>query len=438
MISRRTALGAAAAAGPLAHATGAAAALAEDHPFSEAAILADLQALDAVAHLRSGDVGELAIAERTEARLRAAGFAITRQSVRVPFFAARRTELAWEGGSVEVFAQYPVVPTGSQGRAGPLKLWRDATDTAAIAGAVALVMLPKGRHSQLQAQPIWSYVQGALAGRPAALVLITDGPTGETIILNAPYDGAVSDIPIAVLGPKPGKAAIAAARAGGAQARLILDGETGTRESYNISAKIDRRSKILAVSTPRSGWTPAVAERGPGYAAFMAFAAWAPKALPEYSLSFVSTTAHEFDNAGGLQFINSPLAPNPDHTALWVHFGAGFAGRAHHDFSNYDPAPLPGVDDFRFLSGSDVLVPALRAAFKGQPGLEAAYPASVVAFGELKEVVDHGYSPAFGFAGAHLRHHIMTDRLSMTDPAWIRAAATASRDVVLQTLRGNR
>jgi hypothetical protein len=407
-------------------------------PFSEAAILTHLQALDAQPHLRSGSLGDLAILVRTQDLLENAGFTTQQKRVDSPFFEARRSVVRLGDTEIEVFPQHPVITTGSQGLTAPLRLWQDTRDTAALRDAIGVVMLPHRRHSRLLDPPSRGPLDAALAGRPRALILITQGPSGETLILNAPADSKpYARIPLCVLGPVPGRDLIAAAREG-ASATLILDGETGTRPGANLIATLTRpdpAAPLLVVSTPRTAWTPALAERGPGYASFLAFAAWAPRALPRHNLLFLSTTAHEYDNAGGLAFLTGPDAPDPARLALWVHFGAGFAGRAHHDLGGGRLLPLPAVDDQRYLMGSDALLPVLRKAFAGQPGLEQPYPASAGAVGELQEIFSHGYSPAFGLFGGHLRHHAMTDRLSMTDPVWIRAAALSARQVVESALR---
>lgn len=408
----------------------------EDAPFSIEAIKADLLALDNVEHLRSGDAGERAISERTSARLEAAGYDIARQPFEVPYFSAKTSALRWEGGGAEVFAQHVVTQTGPAGVAGPMRLWRLGDDPARLAGAIALVLLPNARHSQLIAKPSGESLDAALAGKPAAVVLITNGPTGETIMLNAPYTARYAPIPIAVLGPKHGAAAIEAARADG-EGRLILDGESGRRASHNLIARRAGAGKTLVVSTPRTAWTPAVAERGPGYAAFLAIAAWAADALPERDLLFVQTTAHEFDNAGGLHFLESDLAPKPRDVFLWLHLGAGFAGRAHHEFGGFAVSPLAAVDPQRFLIGADDLIPVLTREFAGQPGLENPYPESRGAVGELAEVLAKGYKPAFGMLAAHMRHHLMSDRIDMTDPDWVRMAAIAARNVIRARARDN-
>lgn len=409
----------------------------EDAPFSIKAIKADLLVLDAVEHLRSGDRGDLAIAARTAERLIASGYDVAEQRFDVPYFTAKTSALRWEGGEAEVFSQHIVTPTGPAGVAGPLRLWRLGDDPARLAGAIALVLLPNARHSQLIATPSRESLDAALSGKPAAVVLITNGPTGETILLNAPYAAPYAPVPIAVLGPKPGAAAIEAARLG-ADGRLVLDGESGRRPSHNLIARRAGAGKSLVVSTPRTAWTPAVAERGPGFAAFLAIAAWATGALPGRDLLFVQTTAHEFDNAGGLHFLDSDLAPKPEDVFLWLHLGAGFAGRAHHDFGGFAVSPLSAVDAQRFLIGSDDLIPLLTREFAGQPGLENPYPESRGAVGELAEVYAKGYKPAFGMLAAHMRHHLMSDRIAMTDPEWVRMAAIAARNVIRAKAEGFR
>lgn len=407
-------------------------------PFAIETIAADLAFLDGQAHLRTGGAGELALAARLADRLEAAGFDLSRQALRAPFFEPRRSALALDSGEVEISPQFIVTQTGPDGIEAPLHFWRLGDDAQLLKDKIAIVMLAPGRHSQLLAPPSKTSLEAALAGAPAAIVLITEGVTGETIILNAPFDKPVAAIPIAVLGPKPGSAVIAAAKEG-KRARLIIDGEAGWRDSFNLIGRIHRAgARHVVISTPRTGWTPAVAERGPGIAAWRALAAWAPQGLRQHSLTFISTAAHEFDNAGGLQFLTSADCPSPRKTALWLHLGAGFAGRDLHVLPNYLTVPLPSVDAQRFLVGSEEILPILRAAFAGQPGLEAPYPASAGGAGELVEVLHAGYRPAFGLLGGHWRHHMMSDRLAMTDPSWVRAAALAAKSAAEQILNTDR
>lgn len=350
-----------------------------------------------------------------------------------PSFQTRQALLRWEGGEIEVEPQPPTRATGRRGVAGPLRLWRDESDTDTMTGAIALVMLAHARHSTLRAAPIAAAMARVADAGAVGLVFVTNGPTGETILLNAPL-AQPARLPIAVLGPKPGAAAIAVARDGRAGV-LIIDGAARTVRSPNIWGSIDRSGPYVVISTPRTAWTAALAERGPGFAAFNALAAWAPAALPNHSLLFVSTTAHEYENAGSHAFLDHH-APAPDRVALWLHLGAGFAARDFHEIGAYRLAPLPSPDPQRFLIATGSLVPMLRECFAGQPGLESAYPANMGAAGELAEVLQRGYAPAIGLFGAHRFHHIAGDRIDKTDPAWIDAVIRSLKTALTRALAG--
>lgn len=428
MITRRTILGAT----PAALAAPASAVVPDDN-----VVIAEcLGLLDQQADLRTGGDGDAAVSAHVRATLRAAGFRVNEQRVTAPRFSVRRSQLAWEGGDVTVTPQAPVRPTGPAGVQGPLRLWRDSSDTPRMGGAIAVVMLPYARHSQLMSEPIRSILVDVVSAGPVGIVLVTDGPSGETILLNAPaLTTNVPAIPLVVLGPKPGARAIAQARVGG-EATLTLEGETHVARSANIWGTINRDAPLVVVSTPRTAWTPAVGERGGGFAAFTALASWAPSALPRHSLLFVSTTAHEFDNAGASAFFDRH-APDPTQVALWVHLGAGFAARDFHEITRFVLAPLPSPDAQRFLTGSESLIPTLRQAFAGQAGLEAAYPTSAgSAMGELGEVLRRGYAPAFGLFGAHRFHHTMQDRLDKADPAIVRSVIDSTKTAILRACSG--
>ncbi len=428
MITRRTILGATPAA--------LAAQANADDPDGDAVIGECLRLLDRQVDLRTGGDGDAAVRSHVRETLRAAGFRVNEQRVTAPSFSMRRSQLAWEGGDVTVTPQAPVRSTSPTGVHGPLRLWRDTSDTARVVGAIAVVMLPYARHSQLMSEPIRSILLDVASAGPIGIVLVTDGPSGETILLNAPAVATgVPAIPIVVLGPKPGARAVARARDGG-EATLILDGETHVARSANIWGTFNRDAPFVVVSTPRTAWTPAVGERGGGYAAFTALASWAPTALPHHSLLFVSTTAHEFDNAGASAFFDRH-APDPTRVALWVHLGAGFAARDFHEITRFAMAPLPSPDAQRFLLGSQPLIPILREAFAGQAGLEAAYPASAEnAMGELGEIFRHGYPRAFGLFGAHRFHHTMQDRLDKADRANVRSVIDSTKAAILRACSG--
>jgi hypothetical protein len=392
-----------------------------------------LTLLDGTAHLRSGSPDEKRIAALTERHFVECGFEVKRQAFTVPVFAIKDSVIRFDGKQLDVFPQHQVVTTPEAGVSAPLTYWRLGMPVSALSGRIAVVDLPHARHSQLMAKVSRESFQAALTGKPAAMVLITTGATGETIILNAPYKQLAHNTPTAVIGPKPGKDLIAAALAG-KSATLQITVTASETSSDNLIATRDRGTDPLVFSTPRTAWTPAVAERGPGFAAFMELARWAPGALPERSLVFVQTTAHEYDNAGGEHFLSSALAPPVSNTALWVHLGAGFAGRSFHDIGFHQLVPLPGVDDQRYLLGTNDLVASLTEAFAGQAGLERVYSESDGAVGELAEILKAGYRRVFGLFGGHLYHHTMLDRIDKTDARWVLQALEAVKRVVSSVL----
>ncbi|MEZ5939469.1 MAG: hypothetical protein R3C52_14820 [Hyphomonadaceae bacterium] len=403
-------------------------------PFAEDALRADLEFLDQGEFLQTGGLGDIATAQRTEARLVQAGFEISRQNFQAPGFDVQRAELEVNGEAIPVAPQAIVVPTGPDGIEAPMRIWRSDADTPAMKDAIAMVMLPSARHSRLLSPQIKPALDAALSAGPRAVVLITNGPSGETIYLNAPYAKSYADIPIATLGPKPGAAALAAAEQG-ATGKLVVDGKNQTRNSWNLIGRITGRGPAVVVSTPRTGWVRCVAERGPGFAAFMAMAAWAPKALPGNDLVFVSNCAHEYDNAGSRAFIEH-AAPAPEHTHLWVHLGAGLASRALLDNGEVDAGDTPTADPLRYVVGTDDTLDVLREAFAGQPGLENPTSASQGAAGELGEIIEHGFPRTFGAFSGNPFHHTIADRIDKTDAGLTRQMAIAFRDATLKLANG--
>lgn len=430
------AIGAGALAGPLAGAAaGAMASTPAAAGQAPAPTAADDQQEAAAAYaalagfrdLRAGGQGDEACGAWMEAHLRAHGYAVTRQSFQTPFFEPTVAELRVGNAQVPVVPQAVVTVTGPDGVSGPLRVWRDQADTALMAGAVALLILPHGRHSQLAAQPILTRVRQVAVAGAAAIVLVTTGPTGESLALNADPEGPPVPIPMAVIGSRAAQPLLELARSG-ARATLVLTGDSGYRPAFNLAGRIDRPGPRLVISTPRSGWGPCMGERGPGIAAFRILTAWAPVAFPDQAISVVVTSGHEYDNLGGHIWLRDG-APPPGDTRLWVHLGAGFAARDWHEFGAM-LGPLMSADPQRVLMGTPDLVAPLRSAFAGLPGLEATYPSTLGAAGELGEVLRAGYPRAFGMFGAHRFHHAASDDIEKVDPAFIPPVTAALRRAI--------
>jgi len=396
-----------------------------------------LNLLNAQEHLRSGDAGERAVEIYLADALEAAGFALESQRVECPRFDIAHADISFERERIPlVLAPFrdQTLHINATTRLAP---WRSGADTNHLAGAVAVIDLPYARHSQLITQFSNEAIQRAVQGDPLAILLITHGPTGETIQLNVPIAQCdLPAVPILLLGPKPARA-LTSAIASLSDCRLVIEASRNVTHTANLIGSIQRAGRTIVFSTPRTGWTAAVAERGPGLAAFRELAVWAPGALRNFNLAFVCTAAHEYDNAGSRRYLET-LAPRASDVALWVHLGAGFAARDFHELGDYRLLPLPSTDPQRFLVGSTQHLERLQNAFERLPGLERPYPATAGAAGELSELIAHGYTSLFGLFGAHRFHHVDADRLDKTDPDWIAACINAIKRATLSIVRAPR
>ncbi len=379
--------------------------------------------------LRAGGPGDVACGNWMEENLQLHGFSTSRQAFETPYF---EPSIAWlRAGSIEapVYPQGIVVPTGSAGVTGPLKVWRAPGDVADPAGGVVLMVLPHARHSQLAHPALKSAIRPISDGGAAAIILVTSGPSGERIALNANPTAPAWPTPMAVIGPRDAEALYALARQG-AEATLVTDGAGGTRPAFNLIGELNRPGPRIVISTPRSGWGPCMGERGPGIAVFTALARTLPTLLPEHALTFVATSGHEYDNLGSHHFI-AAAAPRPESTKLWCHLGAGFAARDWHELGG-QLLPLKNADPQRFLVASQRFLPVLRENFAGISGLELPYPAQIGPEGELGEIISAGYPDVFGMLGAHRFHHAPNDTADKTGPELILPVLKAVRSSLLQ------
>lgn len=327
--------------------------------------------------------------------------------------------------NIPLVAQPLAVPTGPTGIAAPLRL---ADVGGRLDGTIAVVRLPYRRWSSLLDRAVRDPLTDALARGAAAALLVTTGPTGEALLLNAPADAPLSDKPLALLSPRLVAPVVEAAR-NGLPATLVLSGKGGSRVAENVVARRVRDGRRwLVVSTPRSGWTDCAGERGPGLAIWLALAEWMPQAFADHSLLFVCNSGHEYENLGASHIVEK-VGPPPVETDLWLHLGANVATRDYQEMPGR-LLPLPSADPFRFLMTSAAFVDRARAIFKGLPGLEMAYPSSEGVAGELSEVVKAGYPHHAGIFGAHRHHHAPTDDLSVVAPAPLAATALAVRDLL--------
>lgn len=379
----------------------------------------------------TGGPGDEATGAWLEEELRAAGYAVERQAFDAPAFTAGRARIECGAASADVIPQALVVPTGEEGVTGPLRHYRAGEPPAQpLAGAIALVELPFARWSTSTAPVVRAAAREAAEGGARALVLVTNGPTGDALALNADSRTPLAPIPTAILAPRD-SAALARAAESGAAATLYLAGTTGRLPAFNLIGRLRRPSeRWIVVSTPRSGWFTCAGERGPGVAAWLDLARWAPGALKHHSLLFLANSGHEYEYLGGEHAI-AGVAPPPAETAFWLHLGANVAARDWHELGGGRLAPLPSADPQRFLVASDALLPRVRAAFAGLAGLEAAYPASKGGQGEAASILAAGYASIAGIFGNHRFHHSANDDARCVDEALVLPVIAACRKLLL-------
>jgi len=192
--SRRGLLGVAGLLGLSAAGPGAAADNAE-----AAALQAALERYFGFGVKASGGPGDAASGAWLEGELTRAGYACRRQGFEVPYFEVRQASRVCGEAKAGVIPQASVAPTGPQGLTGPLKL---ASIPGDLAGAIAVVDLPNKRWVALADPQVSRPLAEAVRRGAAGVVLVTNGPTGEAIALNASTHRPAVERPVALLAPK--------------------------------------------------------------------------------------------------------------------------------------------------------------------------------------------------------------------------------------------
>lgn len=380
---------------------------------------------------QSGGKGDTACGHWLASQLKTAGYAVDTPRLSVPFFDPADCKLSLGDVHASLWPQPIVVPTPPEGVHGPLVRVDSAgrADTS-LAGAIALVDLPYNRWSSTLAKPVRQPIETAFAAGAKAVVVITNGPTGKLIALNADGRSPMFKGPVGLLAPADAGPFLAAAMTH-AVATVRLTGRGGRRPAFNVIGRLDRGiGRWLVVSTPRSGWFGCAGERGGGIAAWLDLARNAPSMLPDHDLAFLCNSGHEYENLGAEESIKA-IAPKPADTDFWLHLGANLAARDWHE-GLFGLAPLPGVDSQRYLVVSPPLLPAAQRLFAGQPGLESPYPSDKLSAGELSAIIAAGYPSVAGIFGLHRFHHVTDDDERCLDPSSVAATTAAFRKLIVQ------
>ena len=381
---------------------------------------ADLVAHAGFGRKFSGGPGDLATANWIASRVREAGYDAAVSTFDAPFFAARVARISTGLTAADIIPQGPVVPTGSRGVTARLAIVEDGRIPDAVRGCIALVATPFARHAALfRDRGIGQTVAATAGAGAAAIVIVTNGPSGEAVALNAPEQPFVP-IPAAVLAPRHAAPFMEAARTG-REATLVIDGDATHRPSPNIVARRVRGPRWIAMSTPRSGWFDCVGERGTGTAAFLELASVFATRFPGHSLFLMNTGGHEYFFAGSHRVLHE--APPPEATDVWVHIGATLAAR---DAEERDGrlVMLDTADPQRSLMTTGAARAACLEAFQGISGL--AEPVGVrPQAGELSTFTDRGYANAFAAIGVHRWFHTVEDTLERVDARLLRPVVRA-------------
>jgi hypothetical protein len=379
-------------------------------------------------HKFSGGSGDIATAEWIAARLRASGYSVVESQFDAPFFVKRTARLTTGVATAEVVPQAPVVATDSAGvtaRLAHVDAGGEISAVGDVRGRIALIVAPFGRHAALfPDRGLGQSVRAAADQGAAAVVIVTTGPSGEAIALNAPEEPFVP-VPTAVLAPKHAEPFVSAARSG-AETTLILDGDATHRPCKNLVGRIERGNRWIAMSTPRTGWYGCVAERGTGTAVFLELADWVARRFPTHSIFVMNSGGHEYFFAGSHRVLDQ--APPPAETDVWAHIGATLAARAADDRDG-ETVMLDTADTDRTLiprAGGRAPAPAGAPALDGITGPVAVRPRA----GELSTFTDLGYSHAFAVLGLHRWFHTVEDTLERVDAKLVVPVLSAHKHTI--------
>lgn len=394
-------------------------------------IAADLATYIGFGNKQSGGAGDAACGEWLATALVRAGFTVETLPISVPWFEPGRCEIVAGTARAALRPQPIVAPTSGAGVTGPLvRVDANGRAAAPLTDAIALVDLPYGRWSSALAKPVRAPVAAAFAAGAKAAVIVTNGPTGKVIALNADGRAPMFPGPVGLLAPADAAPFLDTAMRQG-PATIALTGTGGRRDAFNVVGRLDRgKGRWIVVSTPRSGWTDCAGERGGGIAAWLDLVRDAPRLLPDHDLAFLCNSGHEYENLGAEESLKA-VAPKPAETQFWLHLGANLAARDWHE-GLFGLAPIAGTDSQRYLALSPPLLPAARRLFAGLAGLESPYSSEELAAGELTAIIAAGYPSVAAVFGLHRFHHVEGDDARCVDPAAVAATTAAFRALLLE------
>jgi len=353
----------------------------------------------------TGKAGDRATSDWQAEHLEALGLEVERQSFELEqFFEAEASLLLADGRAVTVAAQPPATTTDAAITAPLAEL--GTADSAA--GAIVLIPL-EGDNNTIDESAKLAQFDAAFEAGAAAVVVLCDHPSGRIQFGNVSDARAHWRVPLVLAGRADAERLRGAV---GTPATLTLTGETRPIRAQNVQGRLRRSPQWIVVSTPQSGWTTCGGERGPGIAYFRALATWAAGLEGGPSWLFTSNSGHERHNLGARVAHEAGTLPRPEDTALWLHLGAGIAQR---DWVAREHG-LELLDEKSYTLASCDWRDAWTVLRHFWGTSTAVVPHQWLAFGELIEVVEHGYSRNLGVVSEQPYHHVPGDLANTTSP----------------------
>ena len=391
-------------------------------PLSAPALDSDIRAYDALGVKQTGSSGNLATLRWLRNRLTPLGYAVEISAFAQPTYRIQSARVTVGGAVIDAFPLSPPRFTGAGGVNGPLVAWDGRSSPAGAAGAAALLVLPQQRHSSVKLSLQSVDFTAAQRAGVAAIIIVTRGPTGDLIALNADAEVPLPPLPFVLVAGREAER-LQASAAQHQPVRVQVSGEAlPAGRARNLIARRVRGPNWTIISTPVSGWFHAAAERGPGVAIFLGLAARLAAAAPCDSIALHATSGHEAGYGGMAAAIDAGQLPPPAAVRQWVHLGAGLAA---FDLSGRNPEPA------RYVLATAPMAAAARAAFAGVPGYQVPYVVDRTnAVGESEIVIARGYTHVVGAVSAHAYHHSPNDRSDRTSGALTAPVAAAFDQLV--------
>jgi hypothetical protein len=376
--------------------------LAAADPVDGTALYDDVKRYDSFGSHRYGSPGAARAFDWIADELSRAGFAVSSQD----FTMARQYDfeagaLSVEGKTVAVVPHWWIPEAQASFRlSAPIAAEGDASSR------FVRVTLPFDRAAYLT-EAHRAALAGAFARHPAAVLLSIEHPSGEIYTYNVDQDSKPWPVPVILVAARD-KALLDAAEQSGHPVTVDIKGRYRRDvPGRNVVGRLERGTgRTIVVSTPVTSWFTSTCERAPGIAGFLAMARLARTRLAGADLALVATAGHEIGH-GGMEHFIAKLAPAPDRTRAWAHFGASLACHEWQREGDRWTAGSALDARLRVIARSQPMDEVVRRHFDGIAG--TALVGDKAAVGELREVHAAGYANFFGMAGLHGLFHTPVD-----------------------------